>query len=106
MTQKNEIKGTQCGFCKNIIFIHNESGGMLHVKSGVPICARCRILKRSPLAKEIKRDKKKLKQDIIERDRLREENETKRIEEVALASQLNAKDSDSEKKRTMRKKGF
>ena len=100
--EANDKRGYQCGFCPNVIRPHNEANGMLHVKSGVPICARCRILTRSPLAAKIKADKKKFAKDVIERDQLQERNEQARIEEVAAASQIRA-GGDSKKKKKLAK---
>ncbi len=36
--------GTPCGYCPLYIFEEHEAGGIIRVREGKPICARCRIL--------------------------------------------------------------
>ena len=83
-------QGTQCQFCPNIIHLHNEVDGILHVASGKPICATCRVMRKNPLAKKMKSDAKK---DY-------EKREATKVEDVAVASQSKA-GADSEKKKKL-----
>ena len=104
MTKKEKPKaGTLCGYCPNVIHLHQESEGLLHMKKGKPICARCRILTRSPLAAIIKADKTKFDQDIVDRRNREQERANREVEDVAVASQKLA-GADSKKKRALMKR--
>lgn len=97
---KRKPKGTQCGFCPALIFKHNEAGGEIHYRDGKPICARDRVMLGASAA-AIKADKPKFEREMSEREKKEIEAERLRLEEVALASQLQA-GGDSEKKTTLR----
>ncbi len=85
--EKKMIKGTMCGFCPNVIHLHQESGGILHQKSGVPICARCRILTRSKFADKIKGDINKFDKSVVENRSVSQKQADDNVESIALASQ-------------------
>ncbi len=101
LTHGDKKVGTPCGFCPNIIHLHQESGGILHVKSGTPICARCRIMSRSKFARQIQADSSKRKQDVVVRSERKQEVSDKRSEDVAVQSQKNA-GGDSDKKKALK----
>jgi len=92
--------GTPCGYCPNVIHLHQESGGVLHTKNGKPMCARCRILTRSKFANKIRADKKLFEKDIVERREYEQEKADKSAQNVAIASQKRS-DIDSTKKKKL-----
>ena len=85
-------RGKRCSFCPNIIHLHNEVNGVLHVASGKPICAVCRVMRKSKFKKKMKSDAEKANVDGV--------NEN--VEDVAIASQ-NIGDADSDKKKKLMK---
>ncbi len=96
--------GVQCGFCPAVIFQHMEAGGRLFMHRGkTPICARCRILKGSKFAKQIRRDKKLYEKDLKVKETLADNKERMRVAEIAHESQKRASvDSDSKKRKLHR----
>ena len=103
VVQGDKQVGTPCAFCPNIIHLHQEVNGRLHVKSGKPICVKCRILTRSKVANQIKRDKGKFDNTVVLRREKEQEQSDKHAEDVAAASQQRA-GGDSKKKKALLKK--
>jgi len=95
--------GTQCGYCPNVIHLHQEVGGLLHVKNSRPICACCRILTRSKFASKIKADKKHFNKDIVERRENHQIVADTVAEKIATASQKRV-GGDSDKKKKLLKR--
>lgn len=85
--------GTPCSFCPNVIHVHNEPNGVLFVASGKPICATCRIMRKSKFAVKMQSDAKKAHNKV----------DTEKVEDVAVASQTKS-DADSDKKKELQKK--
>lgn len=94
--------GTQCAFCPKIIHLHQESGGMLHVKGGKPICAACRILSRSKFSTKIRADRSKFDADVVARREHLQDKANDNAMKVAAASQNNS-GADSKKKKDLQK---
>ena len=95
--------GTMCGYCPNIIHLHQESAGVLHIKKGKPICARCRILTRSKFAPKIRADKKHFNKSVVDHRENKQATADGTAEDVAIASQKLA-GGDSKKKKSLLKK--
>jgi hypothetical protein len=85
-------KAYRCGFCGAVIFLHNEVRGMLHVENGVPMCVRCRVLKKSRIASKIRADKKNFEKDKAEIEHRAQMKANEKAIELAYASQKKHKD--------------
>ena len=68
-----------CDFCTRGIYIKHEPHGVLHVKSGKPICSVCRVL-RGDGSKKLIKDRNKLKKE-------KQEKSNKEANELAYQSQ-------------------
>lgn len=76
----------QCGHCGGGILLgENEVSGRLYVASGVPICAKCRIM-RTISGNRIRADRSKVKTDLHERQKHIEKKEDARV--MRLASEI------------------
>lgn len=93
LVPNDKPKGYQCGFCPTVIFLHNEVRGMLHTASGVPICAKCRILRQSKMSKKILADKKNFLKDQAELEHRVQVRANETVMELAHASQMKHKDA-------------
>lgn len=81
--------GVQCGFCPKVIFKQNEAGGRLFIaeKEGLPICARCRVL-RGRMARVIRRDVDKYEKDKDRREKAIQQAANEKAAEIAKATQI------------------
>lgn len=104
ITKETKEVGTLCGYCPNVIHLHNEADGLLHIKNGKPICARCRILTRSKFAGQIKADVKKFDRTVVERREDAQEAADLNVIDVAAASQKRTASADSKKKKELLKR--
>jgi len=89
--EKNDglVKAHRCGYCPSVIIARYEPKGRLHIYQGRPVCVKCRVLS-GKKRRDILADRKKYKQDQQERDDLAHENEKKKVQTIAAASQARA----------------
>ena len=83
---KQQEVAVQCEFCPALIWKHKESKGRLFLHNGKPICARCRILKGSRLAKMIRGDRKEFERDQAAHEKVLQHKADLRVEEAAIDS--------------------
>ena len=76
-TKKGYI--TNCSFCPAVIDTKNEPNGFLYTSRGKPICAVCRVLKKTH-SRKLLMDRKESKKEAIKEER-------ERVEAIAQASQ-------------------
>lgn len=77
----------QCGYCPELIWKHKEANGRLFLLKGKPICARCRILKGSKMAKKILSDRKLYLRDKELAEKIEQEKANAQVAKIAAESQ-------------------
>lgn len=87
---KEEPKHLVCGYCPRFIFQSDEPNAQYRYLDGLPICARCRILKGSK-ASEIIADKDRVKEDLKIKNDLRQKKADEVAIDVAIATQEETK---------------
>lgn len=75
-----------CGYCPAFVYAHLEPQGEYKYLDGLPICARCRILKGTK-ASEIIADKDRVAEDLKTKNDLRQKKADDLAIEVAIATQ-------------------
>lgn len=94
----------KCGHCGELIILgETEVGNRLYIKSGVPICARCRIM-RTASGNRIRADRNKIKADKHDQKIHTTKKEDNRIMKIAAESQEDAeklKDADRQNKKSI-----
>lgn len=93
LVPKKEVEGYPCGYCPRTIILANESGGHLFMANGKPVCAVCRIMKKSKFANQIRRDKKVYLKERAEEDQRFQNKANELAREAALMSQERHKDA-------------
>ena len=88
--KKGTPKGTKCGYCPKLIFKELEAGGVIHKCEGLPICAKCRIMK-GKFGEQIKLDAVVEQKHINSAKKRREIEEAERIKEIAYQTQVATK---------------
>lgn len=83
----------RCEFCPVAILKVNEPDGKLHYMDGLPACAKCRILKKSKHADDIKADKPKVDEDAKLKEKLLQDEADQDIRVIAYESQIATKTS-------------
>lgn len=80
-----------CGYCPAFVYAHLEPNGEYRYLDGLPICARCRILK-GRKASEILADRDHLDEDLKLKNALRQKKADEVAIEVAIATQEETKE--------------
>lgn len=81
-------KGIQCGYCPRVIFKEHEPHGKLKLVDGRPMCPVCRVTKLDKAGRFITSggERRRYDRDVIERDKLAEQLEKQRVEDIAATS--------------------
>lgn len=84
--EEEQTKHLVCGFCPAFVYAHLEPNGEYKYLDGLPICARCRILK-GRKASEIIADREHLDEDLKLKNDMRQKKADEIAIEVAIATQ-------------------
>ncbi len=79
--------GVHCFYCPAIIYKDREAAGRLFLMNGKPACARCRILAKSKVSSQIRRDSNLYKQDLQNKNEHSQQIANEKVIDIASKTQ-------------------